>query len=484
MEENWAETELRGTRLKDRRRVNSFIRSVTAIYCQPQRSLSAALGPGVRQAAGDLFQHVDTRVAALLSGHVAVTAERCRGYDRVVVAQDTTYFTYGQDQIVGLGPLNGTAKGMVGHAALAISPDGVPLGVLALRLWGDTANPVPGCAVQVEPEVVRCESAKWEVTLASIQAALPEGPAVLVVADRESDVTAYLRAPRRPGVDLLIRAVGGRKVQGAGGRTAAGAEGEGDGLTAERLPTERGELARVVAAAPVLGEHGVQVPARPAGPGRAAQKARTARVELRVAAVTLAAVRATHRRAGQPAVALWVIQAEEQDPPPGVEPLRWLLLTTLAVENFAAAVALLAAYGLRWTIERLHYTLKSGLKAESLQIDDAHSLAHCLATYYIIAWRLLYVTYRARETPEAPATTVFTQVEVQVLEAMGGRKVGTLALAVREIAKLGGYEPHQNKRLPPGVKVMWWGLQRLDAMVCGWQAALRSVQAKGVLTQD
>lgn len=118
MEENWAEIELRDTKLKDRRRVTSFLRTVTALFQQPQLSLSAALGDGLRQAAGDLFQHMDTRVADLLSGHVAATAVRCRDYERVVVSQDTTYFTYGQEQIVGLGPLTGSAQGMVGHAAL------------------------------------------------------------------------------------------------------------------------------------------------------------------------------------------------------------------------------------------------------------------------------------------------------------------------------------------------------------------------------
>ena len=476
MEANWAETELRGTKLKDRRRVNSFIRAVTAIYRQPQLSLSAALGHGLRQAAGDLFQHRDTRVANLLAGHVTATAARCRGYERVVVPQDTTYFTYGQNQIVGLGPLNGTAQGLVGHAALALSPDGVPLGVLALRLWGDLAHPIPDGPVQVEPEVVRCESAKWEVTLADVQQALPEDLPVLVVADREADVTAYLRAPRRPGVDLLIRAVGKRVVAGA---AAAAAATE----TAEQLPTDRGPLAAVVAAAPVLGEHTLAVPARPAQAGRAAQKARTAYLAVRVAAVTLPAVPATRRRAGQPAVALWAIQAQEQEPPAGVEPLCWLLLTTVAVENLQEAIRMLEDYTLRWTIERLHYTLKSGLKAESLQIDDAHSLSHGLATYYLVAWRLLYVTHLARETPQVPATTVFTAVEVQVLAAVSGQPVGTLASAVREIARLGGYEPYRNKRLPPGVKVMWWGLQRLAAMVSGWQAAVKSLQTTGELTQ-
>lgn len=470
METNWAESELRGTKLGDRRRVKTLVRTVTALFNRPQLSFSAALGNGTRQAAGDLFQHVDTRVAEVIAGHVASTAARCRGYDRVLVAQDTTYFTYGQEQIVGLGPLNGSARGMVGHAALALSPDGVPLGVLALRLWGNTDTPVPGYELQLDPEVVRCESAKWEVTLASTQEALPAGPDLLVVADRESDVTSYLRAPRRPGVDLLLRAVGGRKVNGATGE-------------ADQLQTNRGVLAEVVAQAPVLGPHTVAVPALSAQPGRAAQKARTTTLEIRVAAVTLPAVAATRRRPGQPAVPLWAILAVEPEPPAGIPPLRWLLLTTLAVDDLAAATEMIAHYAQRWTIERLHYTLKSGLKAESLQIDDAHSLSHCLATYYIVAWRLLYVTHQARETPDAPPTTVLTELEVQVLESVCGRKLPTLELAVREIAKLGGYEHYQNKRLPPGVKVMWWGLQRLEAMVSGWAAALKSLQRKGDMTQ-
>lgn len=328
-------------------------------------------------------------------------------------------------------------------------------------------NPPPGCAVQVEPAVVQCESAKWEITLASVQAALPEGPAVLVVADREADMTAYLRARRRPGVDLLLRAVGNRKVPGA----------------ADPLAAEPGVLAAAVAAAPVLGVHTVQVPARPARQGQAPQKARSAELELRVAAVTLPARPATRTRAAQPAVPLWALQAVEAEPPAGVEPLCWLLLTTLAVDDLPAAIERLEQYTLRWSIERLHYTLKSGLQAESLQIDDAHSLAHCLATYYVVAWRLLYVTHLARARPQAPATTVLTELEVQVLESNSRKKLPTLELAVREIAKLGGYEHYQNKRLPPGVKVMWWGLQRLDAMVSGWEAALRSLQAKGILTQ-
>ena len=65
---------------------------------------------------------------------------------------------------------------------------------------------------------------------------------------------------------------------------------------------------------------------------------------------------------------------------------------------------------------------------------------------------------------------------MQVLESVSGKPLPTLELAVREVAKLGGYEYYRNKPLPPGVKVMWWGLHQLAAMVSGWEAALRSVQ--------
>jgi hypothetical protein len=464
MEQNWAEAELGGTVLKDRRRVKTLARTAAAVFDQPQLSLSAALGDGLRQAAGDLFRHPETRVADLMAGHVASTAERCRAYDFVVSPQDTCYVTYGQDQIVGLGPLNGSARGMVAHSALAVSPEGVPLGVLALRIWGATDPEATGLPVQVEPEVVECESAKWAVTLASIQQALPDVKRILVVADRESDVTGYLRSPRREGVDLLVRAVGTRKVV----ESASGADEGG--------PGGPGWLDEIAAKATVLGDHTVNVPARPAAKGCPAQKARAATLELRLAAVELPAVSETRAAPAKPAVRLWVIQALEKDPPAGAEPIRWLLLTTVEVADLDGAREMVRLYTLRWPIERLHYTLKSGLKAESLQIDDAHSLAHCLAVYYIVAWRLLYITHLAREAPNAPPTTVLTELEVQVLEATSGKKIGTLEIAVREIAKLGGYEHYPSKKLPPGVKVMWWGLQRLEAMVCGWQAALRSMR--------
>jgi Transposase DDE domain len=51
-------------------------------------------------------------------------------------------------------------------------------------------------------------------------------------------------------------------------------------------------------------------------------------------------------------------------------------------------------YALRWLIERLHYTLKSGCGIEKLQLETVQRLQNAVATYLLIAWRLLWLTYR------------------------------------------------------------------------------------------
>jgi IS4 transposase len=62
--------------------------------------------------------------------------------------------------------------------------------------------------------------------------------------------------------------------------------------------------------------------------------------------------------------------AKECDPPAGVTPIIWLLLTTLPVEDFAAARRLVFWYTLRWRIERFHFTLKTGgCQVEHLQLQ-------------------------------------------------------------------------------------------------------------------
>lgn len=68
-------------------------------------------------------------------------------------------------------------------------------------------------------------------------------------------------------------------------------------------------------------------------------------------------------------------------------------------------------YTLRWVIERFHYVLKSGCHIEQLQLETAARLQRALATYALVAWRLLWLTYQARVPAAQPASPHFAPEE-------------------------------------------------------------------------
>jgi hypothetical protein len=253
---------------------------------------------------------------------------------------------------------------------------------------------------------------------------------------------------------MLIRASQPRAV------TVEAAEGTGT--------RPRSTLFVAIGEAPVVGELTVRVAGRPGQPERDA----TLTVRLREMAIQAPQRKGVARTEQR----VWVVQAKEETPPEGVEAVEWVLISTLPVVTCAQAFQMVGYYKRRWSIERFHFTLKSGCQVEKLQIDDATSLEHALAVYYVVAWRLQYLTHLARTEPETPATKVLAAEELAVLSQAEGRRIGTIQEAVRAIAKLGGYTPYR-KAPEPGVKVLWLGLRRLAAMLEGWRLARQAMIA-------
>jgi hypothetical protein len=473
MQLEWARQEMAAARVKDQRRIKSLIRICAATAEEPERSLSGALGPGLRQAMHRIGEHEDTTVNGLLAGHLASTQARCREHPVVLIASDTTAFVYRQLQMEGLAPVNGSdvSRGLFGHGALAGTPDGTPLGLLHLEFWGaDAPAPAPPLGPKRPPE--DRESYKWIVALQAVGKALPAETRGILIADREADIFRYLSEPRPGHLELLVRASHNRCVAPG----PAGAE-----EASEATCTERGKLFSVAAGAPVLGTCRVQIPARPAQGGSPARAKREAVLELRATEVWLQPP--AELRKERAVQRVWVVQAQEVDPPDKADPISWVLLTTIPVPDAATAARMVAYYTRRWLIERLHFTLKSGLRSERLQIDDSTSLKHCLALYYVVAWRLLYLTHLAREEPDRPAVEVLETVELEVLRAVTKRPVETAQDALIAIALLAGYAYYRNAP-PPGVKTIWHGLQRLAAMVLGWQAARAGKSLAELMTHD
>jgi hypothetical protein len=329
------------------------------------------------------------------------------------------------------------------HSVLALLPSGVPLGLLEQQRWARAVR------ARRTRETREKESHRWLDAEQATLAALPPATEVLTIADREADIFDLFAAERRPGAYLLIRAVQTRRLTDPP-----------DGETAYIWPT--------VAQQPPAGTLTVTVQPVTQRTGREAT------LTVRHGVVEVQPPRHHRARAQCQPQRLHAIIAHEEAPPAGQTPLTWRLLTTWPVETDEDVLALIEAYSLRWLIERFHFVLKSGCRVEQLQLDREHRLERAVATYSIVAVRLLRLTYLARRDPDAAGLPEVTATVWLVLrastpalqEARGSEP--TVRAVVRAIAGLGGFIGRTGDG-DPGVKTLWRGVQQLHLMALGWE---------------
>ena len=221
----------------------------------------------------------------------------------------------------------------------------------------------------------------------------------------------------------------------------------------------------------------LSLPARPASPGKAARKAREAVLQARFAAVRVLAT--ANSAANAPAwVDCWAVEAIETQPPKGCDALHWRLLTTWPVHGAEQALEVLRYYGLRWQIEVMHKVLKSGLGIERRALRTGQRLEAALALSLILAWRIMSLMRASRHQPEVAATQLLEPDECLLLEALRQQrkraqstdKALTMRQAVEEIGRLGGWLGRKSDA-PPGIIVLWRGLENLRAQIQGFHLA-------------
>ena len=446
----WVFRELGLASLGDARLTARALRLASDLAAHPDLSLAslyegdwASLKAGYR-----FFDNPKVTPAKLLEPHQASTWERCASEPIVLIAQDTTYFNFtSHAATTGMGPIgSGTEQGFLLHSALALTTDGVPLGLVAQIAWARDPETRGKSARRKQLPIEEKESYRWLQIQQQIATRVPDGTQTVLMGDRESDIYDLFIAPRNPQQQLLVRAAWDRKLED---------------------PPEQ-HLWAAAEAAPMLGTMTITVPAKPGRPEREATLA------LRTTVVQMA--RPAHRSATTPsAPPLTVVLAREIAPPDGIEPIEWLLVTTLAVTTVADAERIVTWYSYRWRIERLHFTLKTGgSHVEDLQLETRERLERAITLYSIVAWRLLWMTYQVRVDPNQSPTVAFSPAEIAVLERLATtqkpiRPAGhplTLRDAVRAMAKLGGFLGRKSDG-EPGVKTLWRGYRQLQ-LLCWW----------------
>src|SRR5262249_35435402 len=138
MDEYWARTEMEGADLWDRRCVNSLAAICGKLAMHAGESFSAACGSAGRQAAHRILEHPGVTVGGHVPRHIRQTGYRWWEAPLVLGAPDSPPLNYnGHRATLGLGPINQSPPGggLVMDSALAVTPEGVPLGLLHVQLW-------------------------------------------------------------------------------------------------------------------------------------------------------------------------------------------------------------------------------------------------------------------------------------------------------------------------------------------------------------
>lgn len=378
---------------------------------------------------------------AIIEVQRAETLLRLKGEDKVLLVQDTTSFNFSHHPATtGLGPLeNAHCRGFLAHSTLGVSRVGVPLGLMEQQVWVRRDEETGKRHQRHHRPFEEKESYKW---VKGLPKAVDGSEGYVVVCDAEAHIYEFLDEMVEQSLDFIVRAADARGF------------------------TEEGQaLFETIAQQAVQQRFTLRLKRRPD------REAREAQLELRFSQITLK--RPQRASAKRETLTVFVVDVFEPHPPAGEEAVHWVLLTSLPVPTVEQAQQITVWYSYRWLVERFHFVLKSGCKLEESQLRQVDGLERLLAVYSLVAWKLLWLTYQARQTPTVPCTVALQPTEWQALYAFIHHTpavpdaIPSLRQAVRWIGQLGGFLARKGDG-EPGVKVLWRGWARLQDIVQTW----------------
>jgi Transposase DNA-binding len=420
------------------------------------------------KAAYRFFSNDRVSEAQILAGHFQATHDRFAATDGpILVIQDTTEFTFQRQRAEAVGitcRVNSgkdkagrfrmhTVCGLLMHTSLAVTTEGLPLGLSAVKFW--SRQQFKGTAAlkrKINPTRVPIEhkeSIRWPENLRQSMALLGEPARCVHIGDRESDIYELFCTAQELGTHFLVRNCVDRLA------------GDGQHTIANEMEEVR-----------VQGVHPLEVHNSKGG-------VETVAVEIRYRRVRVLPPIGKQKR--YPALSLTVICAKERTEPADRPAIDWRLITDLPVPTCAAAIEKLHWYALRWKVEVFHKILKSGCQTEKARLRTAERLVKLIAVFCILSWRIFWMTMLNRSARPATAKLVFTEMEIALLDRLvpdakqASPSGKTLSSDLTKLARLGGYLA-RTRDPPPGNTVMWRGLSRLTDIALGARLANPSLK--------
>jgi hypothetical protein len=443
MEKEFANVDFNSKRLEKR-----FIRTMGTLAGQPDKSLwmcseNRAEAKAIYRMLGNDRLDRDE----ILQTHREATMKRMvQSGETILAIQDTTSLNYNtQTKMEGIGYICEQAMGVNIHSCIAVTANGLMLGVLAQSAHNrkQPRNTTLTHDGKQRRALEEKESYRWVQTLDSSTDGLPESVYVVTVCDREGDMYELFDEMDRRGQAFLIRMEHNRKTM------------------------ENKKIMDEIRKKRYMGRVKTMIPRN----SRAGVKEREATLQIRYDHFAIKRPQLLNNiktlKGAQEVIVIYV-REEQQDK--SVEPIEWFLLTNEPVESAEAAYEKATWYMQRWKIEQFHHVLKSGCNVEKLQERSMDKTTLLVLMYSIIAAAVMNITYIARIHPQLPCTVCFEEDEWKVLYRTAKKTKRTpknpytIAEAVTYLSWLGGPKRAPSDG-PPGVKTIWIGIDKLNTLL-------------------
>ena len=443
--EQWAEAQFGPAELGDTRRTRRLVRLAVQMAANSSGSIPQQTGNAAdMRAAYRLFAEEEVTHAAICRPHFEQTRAAAQGLPLVFLVQDSAQLNFtAHAHCDGLGPIGrGQMRGLHQQNVLAIDPTTrQPLGLM-YQAHPRRAQRGKGHGRQAQRRVPPAQrESYWWIEAIRTLGSPPPGVRWLHVGDRGEDVFGVYAECRRQGTDWLIRAARDRKVETPAGPDHLWAYARRLPGVARRTLTVRDSRGNTTR------EAGLQVAAGP---------------------VALIPPRYEDAYRPLPPISCWVVRVWEPDPPPGVEPLEWILLTSLVCATAETALFVGQGYSLRWIVEEFHKCEKTGCQVEARRLESVDRLEPLIGLLSVLAVWLLKLKYVARDDPERPAGEVLDQESVAVMASYLKRPAQGLTVRAfwRGIGLLGGH-PGRKGDGPVGWLRAWRGWQSFQLILLG-----------------
>lgn len=382
----------------------------------------------------------------------------------VLVINDTTEFNYKLHENYlsstdkDLGPAgNNEDIGFFLHPGLVVDAEkGIALGYSYIKIWNRTWDKLDKKERKYKQQPIEeKESYRWIECAQQSKQSVSSAKMITIIADRESDIYEEFATVPDQKTHLLIRSRCNRHLT--------------DGHTLYEKADET----------TVCGTYSLNIKTTKYRKGRISD------IDVKYTKVKLLKPVKFKNDNTPQFVELTLVEAREkkENLPQGEQPVLWRLLTTHAVNSFDDAIQIIQWYSMRWQIELLFNTLKTGgLNMESSELETGKALKKLCVIALGVALKITQLRQMRDDQSNEPATIVFNNEEIKVIKALVPQYEGntlkqknpfqenSIAWAAWLIARLGGWKGYQNES-PPGNKTFKWGLDAFCSIYEGYKIA-------------